>query len=45
MLKIAIDAMGGDNGCEPIVEGVISALKKDRHFTAILVGKKNELFD
>jgi len=43
MLKIAIDAMGGDNGCEPIVEGVISALKKDRHFTAILVGKKDEL--
>ncbi|PIF04070.1 MAG: phosphate acyltransferase [Arcobacter sp.] len=43
MLKIAIDAMGGDNGCEPIVEGVISALKKDRHFTAILVGKKEEL--
>jgi glycerol-3-phosphate acyltransferase PlsX len=43
MLKIAIDAMGGDNGCEPIVEGVISALKKDRHFTAVLVGKKDEL--
>jgi len=43
MLKIAIDAMGGDNGCEPIVEGVILALKKNRYFTAILVGKKNEL--
>jgi len=43
MLKIAIDAMGGDNGCTPIVEGVIEALKKDRHFTAILVGKKDEL--
>jgi len=43
MLKIAIDAMGGDNGCEPIVEGVILALKKDRHFTAILVGKRDEL--
>ncbi|MEA3513809.1 MAG: phosphate acyltransferase PlsX [Campylobacterota bacterium] len=43
MLKIAIDAMGGDFGPAPIVEGVISALKKDRHFTAVLVGKKNEL--
>ena len=43
MLKIAIDAMGGDNGCEPIVEGVILALKKDRHFTATLVGKKDVL--
>jgi len=43
MLNVAIDAMGGDNGCEPIVEGVILALKKDRHFTAILVGKKDQL--
>ena len=43
MLKIAIDAMGGDNGCEPIIDGLVAALKKDRHFTAILVGKKSEL--
>jgi len=43
MLKIAIDAMGGDNGCEPVVDGVLAALKKDRHFTAILVGDKEEL--
>ena len=43
MLKIAIDAMGGDNGCEPVVDGVLAALKKDRHFTAILVGNKEEL--
>jgi glycerol-3-phosphate acyltransferase PlsX len=43
MLKIAIDAMGGDFGPEPIIDGTISALKKDRHFTAILVGKKDEL--
>ena len=43
MLKIAIDAMGGDNGCKPIIDGIIDALKKDRHFTAILLGKKSEL--
>jgi phosphate acyltransferase len=43
MLKIAIDAMGGDNGCVPIVEGVILALKMNRHFIAILVGNKDEL--
>ncbi|MEA3383116.1 MAG: phosphate acyltransferase PlsX [Campylobacterota bacterium] len=43
MLKIAIDAMGGDFGPEPIIDGVISALKKDRHFIAVLVGKKDEL--
>jgi len=28
MVKIAIDAMGGDFGPEPIVRGCISALKK-----------------
>ena len=43
MQKIAIDAMGGDFGPEPIIDGVILALKKDRRFTAILVGKKDEL--
>jgi len=43
MLKVAIDAMGGDNGCEPIVDGLILALKKDRRFSAILVGDKDEL--
>ena len=43
MLKIAIDAMGGDNGPSPIIDGLIEALKKDRHFEAILVGKETEL--
>ena len=43
MLKIAIDAMGGDNGPAPIIDGLIEALKKDRHFEAILVGKESEL--
>ena len=43
MLKIAIDAMGGDFGPTPIIEGVIVALKQDRHFTAILVGDKDIL--
>ena len=35
MTSIAIDAMGGDFGCEPIVSGVISALK-EREFHAFL---------
>ena len=43
MIKIATDAMGGDNGPSPIIEGLILALKKDKTFTAIAVGKKNEL--
>ncbi|RAX54701.1 phosphate acyltransferase [Helicobacter sp. 16-1353] len=37
MLKIVIDAMGGDNGVEPIIRGVQSALKC-RAFHAIIVG-------
>lgn len=43
MLKIAIDAMGGDFGPEPIIEGLITALKKNNNFTAIAVGNKEQL--
>ncbi|MCF6308922.1 MAG: phosphate acyltransferase PlsX [Sulfurimonas sp.] len=42
MVKIAIDAMGGDFGPEPIVRGCILALKK-KLFIPILVGKKSEI--
>ena len=42
MVKIAIDAMGGDFGPEPIVQGCIQALEKE-NFTPILVGKKSEI--
>ncbi|WP_416768773.1 phosphate acyltransferase PlsX [Sulfurimonas sp. ST-25] len=41
-VKIAIDAMGGDFGPEPIVKGTIAALKHYR-FEPILVGKKEEI--
>ncbi len=37
MLTIAIDAMGGDFGPAPIVEGTLQALR-ERNFKAILVG-------
>jgi len=43
MIKIAIDAMGGDFGPSPIIDGLLSALRKDRNFTAIAIGKKEEL--
>ncbi|WP_428024171.1 phosphate acyltransferase PlsX [Arcobacter sp.] len=43
MLKIAIDAMGGDFGPEPIIDGLIAALRINTAFTAIAVGKKEEL--
>lgn len=42
MVKIAIDAMGGDFGPAPIVEGTILALKQ-KLFIPILVGKKSEI--
>lgn len=42
MLRIVIDAMGGDNGVEPIIEGVKSALKTHT-FQAIIVGDENEI--
>ena len=42
MVKIAIDAMGGDFGPAPIVKGTIDALKKKR-FIPILVGKESEI--
>lgn len=42
MVKIAIDAMGGDFGPEPIVKGCIQALQK-KSFEPILVGKKSEI--
>ncbi|MEA1916356.1 MAG: phosphate acyltransferase PlsX [Campylobacterota bacterium] len=42
MVKIAIDAMGGDFGPEPIVRGAIDAIKKKRYIP-ILVGRKVEI--
>ncbi len=42
MIKIAIDAMGGDFGPEPIIEGVVQALE-EKKFVPILVGDKTEI--
>jgi glycerol-3-phosphate acyltransferase PlsX len=39
MIRIAIDAMGGDFGPEPIIEGVVDALDQKK-FLPILVGNK-----
>jgi len=38
-VRIAIDAMGGDYGPEPIIEGCVQALE-ERRFTPILVGNR-----
>ncbi|MBE3609581.1 phosphate acyltransferase PlsX [Campylobacter californiensis] len=42
MIRIAIDAMGGDFGPEPIIAGVVEALK-DTNFSAVLVGDSNAI--
>lgn len=42
MIRVAIDAMGGDFGCEPIVKGVLQALE-EKSFKAILVGNVEEI--
>ena len=41
-MKIAIDAMGGDFGPKPIINGVVEALK-EKNFIAYLVGKEEEI--
>ena len=41
-ITIAIDAMGGDFGPEPIIEGVVQALDEKR-FKVILVGNHDEI--
>lgn len=43
MLKIAIDAMGGDFGPEPIIEGLILAIRNNNNFNAIAVGDSEKL--
>jgi len=42
MIRIAIDAMGGDFGPEPIIEGVVQALEQEK-FLPILIGDKEEI--
>ncbi|BCD59735.1 MULTISPECIES: phosphate acyltransferase PlsX [unclassified Nitratiruptor] len=43
MIKIAIDAMGGDFGPYPIIEGTLLALRENPEFKAILVGDKEKI--
>jgi glycerol-3-phosphate acyltransferase PlsX len=43
MVSIAVDAMGGDFGPQPIVEGVVFALKERTDFEILLVGDKQQI--
>ncbi len=45
MVKIAIDAMGGDFGPYPIIEGTVLALKDNKNFHAFMVGNREKILD
>ena len=40
-MKILIDAFGGDNSPEQIIEGAIDTVNEREGFTAVLVGKED----
>ncbi len=42
-MKIAIDAMGGDNGSKPIVDAIKEFLKENKDVEIIVFGKEEEL--
>ncbi len=41
MLKIVVDAMGGDNAPAAIVQGAVLALKERKDFAIVLTGDEN----
>ena len=42
-MKIAIDAMGGDNGSKPIIEAIKEFLKENKDVEIVAFGKEEEL--
>ncbi len=42
-MRIALDAMGGDHGAAPNVEGAVSALAEQPELEVVLVGDRSEL--
>ena len=40
MVRVAVDAMGGDNAPAEIVKGCLKALKKEAEIQVLLVGKE-----
>ena len=43
MIKIILDAMGGDNAPQATVQGAVIALERDRDLHLILTGRQNEI--
>ena len=42
-IRIAVDAMGGDNAPEEIIKGVIAAVNKTKELSVILVGRQQAI--
>ncbi|MDE6585731.1 MAG: phosphate acyltransferase PlsX [Clostridia bacterium] len=43
MIKILVDAMGGDNAPAATVEGCVQALKNDKELYLVLTGRQNDI--
>ena len=43
MIKIIVDAMGGDNAPEEIVKGAVQALAKDKDLQVVLTGDEGKI--
>ena len=44
-MKIAVDAMGGDNGSKPIIEAIKEFKKDNQDVEIVVFGKEEELFE
>ena len=44
-MKIAVDAMGGDNGSKPIIEAIKEFKKENQDVEIVVFGKEEELFE
>ena len=42
-MKVVVDAFGGDNAPQAVVDGVLSALKKRDNLQVVLVGDQQKL--
>ena len=42
-IRIAVDAMGGDNAPQEIVKGVLAAVNKEKELSVILVGRQQDI--
>ncbi len=43
MIKIVVDAMGGDNAPAAVAEGAVKALAGDKELSLVLTGRKNDV--